>query len=795
MLPNQAQRVIAHVDLDAFYTQVEVQRNPDLKGKPVVTVQYNPFGDLRTITPDEPRIFNDSNGSLIAVSYEARASGVKRGMRGDQARKVCPEVQLVQVPTAHGKADLTLYRDAGKQVVEILSRMAICERASIDECYLDLTEEAHKRLAACGGQPPLPINPDRVHICGQEGDEAVADWWKRSPEQWKAGELLLACGATAVAELRAAVAAELDYSCSAGIAHNKILAKLASGMHKPSQQTLVPLAAVQGLLKDLPIPKLRQLGGKFGDELMASLSIKTVGELAEVTLQFLESLHGDSTAQWLYRLARGCDTEEVKQRTLPKSISCGKTFRNHTALHTIEEVRHWLKELGQELEERVLEDRKANARLPQLLTVSIYTSSSAGQGSWSAAPGQGQAQAPWQGSNHVSRSCQIRKATASCMGDDATALVKKWTAGQKNWSIVSMFLAVSNFAAAPTGSSLITKFFKQPSASAQRSQAESSSAAEGGQSCVEVENAVPVSHLGPHVDPLVTDAGPQTDMLVADQGLEAAAPGSDPRLQAKAHDPTTRGFTQLAGKLEQPHAIHAGLQAAAPRAEQQADGHRLDNQTPVLHSQLQHHKQPVQAHSPRAAAVSASTSESVDLQRPASRSPEPAHMSAQSPVPAAAEAGVAEEPMQTEAAGVEISACSAARAGLEPLQCLQQRDQQGSEGGKEGCERAQQGSEVGQMLGSNSRLSCGKRPLEQSLSKEPEHRKRPDRRSDSGVDAPLYVNYSTDSIDESVLSELPASMQREIRLSMMGQKPVAAKQTPKSMSAKAGMHRFLKPRL
>ena len=53
------------------------------------------------------------------------------------------------------------------QVVEILSRIAICERASIDECYLDLTEEAHKRLAACGGQPPLPVNPDRVHICGQ----------------------------------------------------------------------------------------------------------------------------------------------------------------------------------------------------------------------------------------------------------------------------------------------------------------------------------------------------------------------------------------------------------------------------------------------------------------------------------------------------------------------------------------------------------------------------------------------------------------------------------------------------
>lgn len=53
------------------------------------------------------------------------------------------------------------------QVVDILSRMSICERASIDECYLDLTEEAHKRLAGCHGQPSFPVNPDRVHICGQ----------------------------------------------------------------------------------------------------------------------------------------------------------------------------------------------------------------------------------------------------------------------------------------------------------------------------------------------------------------------------------------------------------------------------------------------------------------------------------------------------------------------------------------------------------------------------------------------------------------------------------------------------
>lgn len=60
-----------------------------------------------------------------------------------------------------------------------------------------------------------------LFFCTQEGEDAAGMWWKRGPEQWGSGELLLACGATAVADLRAAVAAELDFSCSAGIAHNK----------------------------------------------------------------------------------------------------------------------------------------------------------------------------------------------------------------------------------------------------------------------------------------------------------------------------------------------------------------------------------------------------------------------------------------------------------------------------------------------------------------------------------------------------------------------------------------------
>jgi hypothetical protein len=54
--------------------------------------------------------------SKRASPYPFRAGGLCRIMRGDEARKQCPDLQLVQVPTAHGKSDLTLYRQSGSKV-------------------------------------------------------------------------------------------------------------------------------------------------------------------------------------------------------------------------------------------------------------------------------------------------------------------------------------------------------------------------------------------------------------------------------------------------------------------------------------------------------------------------------------------------------------------------------------------------------------------------------------------------------------------------------------------------------
>ena len=80
----------------------------------------------------------------------------------------------------------------------------------------------------------------------QDGEGATGAWWQRPAEACGPNEQVLAAGAAVVAAARARVEQRLGYTCSAGIAPTKILAKLASGLHKPRQQTVVAFAAIPG---------------------------------------------------------------------------------------------------------------------------------------------------------------------------------------------------------------------------------------------------------------------------------------------------------------------------------------------------------------------------------------------------------------------------------------------------------------------------------------------------------------------------------------------------------------------
>lgn len=444
----QEVRVIAHVDLDCFYVQVEQRKRPELRGKPAAVVQYNSW----------------KGGGLIAVGYEARKFGVKRSMRGDEAKKVCPDIQLIQVPVARGKADLNLYRDAGSEVVSVLSSKGKCERASIDEVYLDITDAAKRLLLErpLQSMDKIPDEALNAHILGISEDaedrkEIVRSWLCRNDADHK--DHMLACGAIIVAELRMAVLSETQFTCSAGIAHNKMLAKLASGMHKPAQQTIVPASCVPELLASLPVKNMKQLGGKLGSSLENDLGIKTVGDLLQFSESRLQERYGVNTGTWLWNIARGISGDEVKGRLLPKSQGCGKTFPGPRALRTIASVEHWLGELSAELNDRIQADLEQNKRIAHHLTLHVRAYQDHGIDSSKKFP---------------SKSCPLRYGKEKLL-QDALHLFERglrdfcggYGGGKRDskhgstWAVVGLSIMASNILST-TGVNQITQFFQGP---------------------------------------------------------------------------------------------------------------------------------------------------------------------------------------------------------------------------------------------------------------------------------------------------------------------------------------------
>ena len=101
----------------------------------------------------------------------------------------------------------------------------------------------------------------------------------------------------------------------------QLLAKLGSGMHKPAQQTVLPLARAPALLRGLPLGRLRGLGGPvLGGALAAEFGAATAGDLWAVSEAALVARFGDGArppgGRWIYRVVRGVCLEPVKDREL-----------------------------------------------------------------------------------------------------------------------------------------------------------------------------------------------------------------------------------------------------------------------------------------------------------------------------------------------------------------------------------------------------------------------------------------------------------------------------------------------
>lgn len=443
-MANGQDRVVALVDMDCFFVQVEQRQNAHLRNKPCAVVQYKSW----------------KGGGIIAVSYEARAFGVTRNMWADDAKKLCPDLLLAQVREARGKANLTKYREASVEVMEVMSRFAVIERASIDEAYVDLTSAVQERLQKLQGQPISADWLPTTYIEGLPQGPATAEGTVEKEEMRKQGllqwldslqtdnttspDLQLTVGAVIVEEMRAAIERQTGFQCSAGISHNKVLAKLACGLNKPNRQTLVSHGAVPQLFSHMPIGKIRSLGGKLGASVIEILGIEYMGELTQFTESQLQSHFGEKSGSWLYAMCRGIEHDPVKPRQIPKTIGCSKNFPGKTALATREQVQWWLLQLAQELEERLTKDRNDNDRVATQLTVSIR----------------------FQGDKRLSslrRCCALARYEAHRMSRDAFAVIRNCntSADQTKWSppLTMLFLCATKFSAsAPSSVTDITVF-------------------------------------------------------------------------------------------------------------------------------------------------------------------------------------------------------------------------------------------------------------------------------------------------------------------------------------------------
>ncbi|RKX31047.1 MAG: DNA polymerase IV [Verrucomicrobia bacterium] len=238
---------------------------------------------------------SDRRGVLTTCNYEARAFGIRSAMPTFKALKQCPHLIVVPV---HFDA----YRRESRRVRSLMEHFSsIIEPLSLDEAYLDVTH--HDRPAS-----------------------------------------------SIASDLRAMIYSTTGLTASAGIASNKLLAKVASDWEKPDGQFEIRPEAVNGFMQQLPVRKVWGIGpvaaGKLQDQ-----GIATCGQLQGMATLKLQQLFGRFGTE-LYDLCRGQDDRPVETHRPRKSLSTECTFS--TNLQTFEACRKRLEPLVEEVLEDLL---------------------------------------------------------------------------------------------------------------------------------------------------------------------------------------------------------------------------------------------------------------------------------------------------------------------------------------------------------------------------------------------------------------------------------------------------------
>lgn len=281
---------ILHADLDAFYAAVAVLEDPSLAGKPVAV----------------------GSGVVLSCTYEARAYGVRGGMRMVDARSLCPN--LVEVDGTFGA-----YTAYSKTVFGIFeSYTPAVEGISIDEAFLDVSGSVHL------------FGPPRTIAEG----------------------------------IRERVRAETGLAVSVGASTRKFLSKIASQVAKPNGLIVVEPGEEVAFLHPLDVSLLWGVG-PVTERKLAELGIRTIGDIADTAQGALVAMLGPGAAAHLYALANNQDPRPVSRDRKAKSVGAQSAIR--AKIRALDE----LVPILQRLTDRVAERLRAKNRTARTVTVRV----------------------------------------------------------------------------------------------------------------------------------------------------------------------------------------------------------------------------------------------------------------------------------------------------------------------------------------------------------------------------------------------------------------------------------------
>lgn len=252
---NEFSRAILHVDGDAFFVSCEVACDPSLRGKPVVT------GAERRIAS--------------AMSYEAKALGVGRGMPVYQIRQLFP--QVIVVPSHY-----RLYEIFSQRMFKIISRFtSMVEWYSIDECFADIT----------GLDADLGMSYEDI-----------------------------------AKQIQETLYNELGITFSVGLSTSKVLAKVASKWKKPNGRTIIPLSKIGEYLRKVPLGKIWGIGPQTNSYLFR-FGIETAQDFVDKGEEWVRENCAKPMVDIWYELS-GVSLHDVHigKKTDQKSFASTETF-------------------------------------------------------------------------------------------------------------------------------------------------------------------------------------------------------------------------------------------------------------------------------------------------------------------------------------------------------------------------------------------------------------------------------------------------------------------------------------